>query len=556
MQSTDSESFVNEAFQLLGVGQLDRATLICDKVLQQDPLHWGALHCRGIIHFQRGALDQAIIAFTQALEIRSDSVLFSNLGLALSKINHGAEALACYSASISLNPYNAEAFYNQGNTFHHLERFEEALHSHDQAIGLNPAHAQALCNRGMALRALKRLVEALNSIDRAIGINPNNAAILNNRGTLLIELNRPQEALVTFDQALSIDPDFTAALYNKGNTLLALGMPESAGHYLTQAVAGAPGDPDAHFNLALFHLVTGNYEAGWREYEWRWKQSSYKPLHHFEQPRWTGHQDLNGKTILLHTEQGAGDTLQFIRYIPMVKALGAHIVLEVQVPIKPLLESLNHVDVLLSQGETLPPFDYHCMLMSLPYAFNTTLSTIPPAEPPQLAPTTKISSWSEKLRLTPTPRIGLAWSGNPTHKNDHNRSIPLAYLIKRLAPEFRYISLQQELRPADKAVLQSAHNVLSVEDQLHDFSDTAALIANLDLVISVDTSIAHLAGAMEKPAWILLPYAPDWRWLVTGEYSPWYPLARLFRQPTFMDWEDPIARINLELREKFDHCIS
>lgn len=547
----NSDQLVRDAYQLLNTRQFDQAELLCNTILQFEPKLPDALHCLGMIHFQQGRFDQAVIAFTQALELHQDACLYSNLGLTLGKLGLHHEALDCFTAALALDPANADACYNHGNTLLLLNQLEDALQSYNNTIAINPSHAPALSNRGNVLRTLNRRDEALASYNQAIASQPNHPVMLNNRGVVQMELHHLQEALKDFEQALTIAPNYTEALYNRGNALLALGQLDTALASFNTAVASAPDNADAHFNRAAALLLGGNFEDGWHEYEWRWRQSSYKPLHLFEQPRWTGKETLNGKTLLLHAEQGAGDTLQLLRYIPMVKALGAHIILEVQAPLEPLLQGLADVDAVIKQGGALPHFDYHIMLMSLPSAFNTRLTTIPPCYPSLQAPAEKISAWAEKLGKAAAPRIGLAWAGNPDHKNDHNRSIPLAFLLRRLAPEYNYISLQQELREQDKETLEAASNLLPIGEHLQDFSDTAALIANLDLVITVDTSVAHLAGVMGKPVWILLPYAPDWRWLEKGETSPWYPSARLFRQPAIADWDSAITQLNQSLRSRF-----
>lgn len=551
MHSADPDQLTHDAYQCFNAQDFDQAERICNEILQQYGEQFDALHCLGLVHFQRGQLDQAVIAFTQALQYRQDADLYSNLGLTLSKLGHIDEALACFDAAISLDSNNVSAFYNRGNLLQTQNQPEDALSSYHSAIAINPQYWPAWSNRGNLLRTMHRPDEALESYNQAIAINPHHPTLLNNRGVVLVELHRPAEALNDYANALALFPGYTEALYNQGNALLALGQTVAAKNSFDRAVESDPFNADAHFNRSLPLLLTGQLEEGWREYEWRWKQPSYKPLHQFDQPRWTGAESLRDKTILLHAEQGMGDTLQFVRYIPMVKALGARIILEVQAPLKTLLAELEYVDVLITQGDPIPAFDFHCMLMSLPYAFNTGLSSIPVYTFPITAPADQVNAWKARLEQVPQPRIGLVWSGNPDHKNDVHRSIPFAYLIAQLAPEFEYISVQQELREHDKAALNSAGNVLPVGEHLKDFADTAALVANLDLIISVDTSVAHLAGAMGKPVWIMLPYAPDWRWMETGESSPWYPSARLFRQPGINDWDTPIKQLNQSLRELF-----
>jgi hypothetical protein len=548
---SDIDSLAHDAFRLLNANQPDQAELLCNKILNSDPKSFDALHCLGIIHFQRGRFDQAVISFTHALEVRPDSDIYSNLGLALTKLNLHKEAVDCYNAAVSLNANNAIAFYNRGNSLLHSNKLAEALENYNQAIAINPTYAAALSNRGNVLRAMKLLPEALASYGLAIALTPDNATVLNNRGVVWMEFNRPADALNDYDRALSIAPDYTEALYNKGNALLALGQLESASACFNRSVATAPDNADAHLNRALFLLATGDFEHGWPEYEWRWKQSSFKALHHFSQPLWTGKEKLAGKTILLYAEQGLGDTIQFARYISMVTALGANIILEVQAPLKSLLSTVENVGVVVAQGEDIPPFDYHCMLMSLPFAFDSSRQSMPAPTSYLKAPSDKSTYWADRLGELPAPRIGICWSGNPDHKNDHNRSIPLQWLADRLPPEFTYISLQKELREHDREALKSNTKLLSFTEQLEDFSDLAGLIDNLDMVISVDTSVAHLAGALGKPLCILLPYSPDWRWMQTGESSPWYPTAKLFRQPALSDWESAIKRLNQYLREFF-----
>ncbi|HEY7987156.1 MAG TPA: tetratricopeptide repeat protein [Methylophilaceae bacterium] len=546
---SDIDSRAHDAFKLLNANQPDQAERICNTILESDPKHFDALHCLGIAHFQRSRFDQAVIAFTHALEVRPDSDIYSNLGLALAKLNLHKEAVDCYDAAVSLNANNAIAYYNRGNSLLHSSKLAEALENYDHAIAINPAYAAALSNRGNVLRSMKLLPQALASYDQAITLMPENAMVLNNRGVIWMELNRPADALNDYDRALAITPDYTEALYNKGNALLALRQIESASEYFDKSVATDLDNADAHLNRALFLLATGDFEQGWAEYEWRWKRGSFEASHHFSQPLWTGKEELAGKTILLYAEQGLGDTIQFVRYIRMVKALGANIILEVQAPLKSLMSTLENVDQLVVQGEELPPFDYHCMLMSLPFTFNSSRENIPAPTSYLKTPNDKSAYWSDKLGELPAPKIGISWSGNPDHKNDHNRSIPLQWLINRLPPEFNYISLQKELREADREALESNTKLLSFTEQLQDFSDLAGLIDHLDMVISVDTSVAHLAGALGKPVCILLPYSPDWRWMQSGESSPWYPTAKLFRQPALSDWESAIDQLNQYLRK-------
>jgi hypothetical protein len=314
-----------------------------------------------------------------------------------------------------------------------------------------------------------------------------------------------------------------------------------------RAIAVAPDLPEARWNKALLDLSRGDFASGLPGYEWRWRRGDAEGLRNFTQPQWRG-EDLDGRTILLHAEQGFGDTLQMVRYVPMVAARGGRVILEVPDALLPLLADLKGAAALLGRGSALPDFDLHCPLMSLPLAFGTTLDTIPSDVPYLRAPTGRLNAWRARLDNLPCPRIGLVWSGKPSHKNDHNRSIPLA----TFAPAVRqtgltFVSLQREYRDADRTDLARWPNLKRFDHALTDFADTAALIDQLDLVIAVDTAVAHLAGAMGKPLWVLLSHIQDWRWLLGHADSPWYPTARLLRQPQIGDWDSVIAKLTQDL---------
>jgi hypothetical protein len=298
--------------------------------------------------------------------------------------------------------------------------------------------------------------------------------------------------------------------------------------------------------LAL--LLNDDFARGWEEYEWRWEDEHLKRQKpQFKQPLWLGQESLKGKTILLHAEQGLGDTIQFSRYAKLVSHRGAKVVLQVQKGLKSLMQSVAGVNWVVEQGEALPAFDYHTPLMSLPLAFKTSLETIPAESVYLECEAVRVEKWKDRLGDKSKPRVGLVWSGNKDHKNDHNRSIALAMLSRILAEEVEFISLQKEVRERDKSALEQVA-VKHFGEELKDFMDTAGLVANMDLVISVDTSVAHLAGALGKPLWVLLPFSPDWRWLLEREDSPWYPSAKLYRQPKIGDWESVIVKVAAELK--------
>jgi hypothetical protein len=289
-------------------------------------------------------------------------------------------------------------------------------------------------------------------------------------------------------------------------------------------------------------LLVGDFGRGWEQYEARWDTTQLAAMkRNFPQPRWRGSHDLAGKTILLHAEQGLGDTIQFCRYVPDVAERGGRVVLEVQRPLHALMRTLAGAAEVISRGDPLPAFDLHCPLLSLPLAFGTTLKTVPSATPYLRASSSAAADWDARLGEKRRPRIGLAWSGS--YGNDPSRSIGLAPLLSLLEIDATFVSLQKDVRAADAGVLRGRRDLIHFGDALTNFSDTAALVSTLDLVISVDTSVAHLAGALGKPVWVLLPFVPDWRWLLDRETSPWYPTARLFREDGTRTWDTAIARV-------------
>jgi Tfp pilus assembly protein PilF len=461
--------------------------------------------------------DEALASYDRALALRPGlAIAHSNRGNVLQALSRFNEAMASYDRAIALRPRFALAHYNRGNALQDLKRFDDALASYDRALALRPDLAEALSNRGNVLQRLKRFDEAVASYDRAIAARPGFAEAFSNRGAALQELNRHHEALASYDGALNVLPDYA----------------------------------DAHFNKALCMLALGDFDRGWQVHEWRWQTEQLRASkHNFTQPLWLGQSDIAGKTIVLHSEQGFGDTIQFCRYVPMVAARGARVILEVQEPVRKLMTDLAGATQVIARGDPLPDFDTYCPLLSLPLAFGTRLATIPADVPYLHAASQDVADWDARLGPKSRPRIGLAWSGLPTHKNDHNRSIRLSALLPLLDADATFVSLHKDVHAEDARVLKERSELLFFGNEIKDFSDTAALIANLDLIISVDTSVVHLAGALAKPVWVLLPFMPDWRWLLDRNDSPWYPTARLYRQDDTHMWDSVIARVHAALRD-------
>jgi len=432
------------------------------------------------------------------------------IGVVRQQQGRDAEAIAFIDRALALRPDNPAALSNRGLSLRALGRAQEALASCERAIRLKPDYADALNNRGLALATLRRLAEALKSYEQALALDPLHLDALNNRGIALFELGRLDEALACFDRALTIRPDHVHATWNRAQVL----------------------------------LLGGDFARGWPAHEGR-LASNPGLQRRFDKPLWLGDAPVDGKTVLLHAEQGLGDTIQFCRYAPMVAARGARVILEVHKPQVELMRTLDGALEVIARGDVLPPFDLHCPLPSLPLAFKTDLTTIPGEAPYLRAPSDV--AWNERLGAK-RPRIGLVWSGNPGHKRDRDRSVPFHALMPLFDLDATFVSLQKDVRPGDAGILKQTQ-VIDAAGALTTFGETAALIAHLDLVISVDTSVAHLAGALGRPLWLLLPRVPDWRWLMDRDDSPWYPTARLFRQDGARAWGPVIARVRAALQE-------
>jgi tetratricopeptide (TPR) repeat protein len=408
--------------------------------------------------------------------------------------------------------------------------------------------AAVLNNSGLALHTQGLHLEALEKFQAALALEPDNAVILNNRGVCYFSLNLFEDAIFSYNKAIALDPAYLEAHNNRGNALVKLFQHEEALTSYDQALSVDPSYVEAYWNKSLALLQLGRFSEGWVLHESRWAKPSFKPIvRDFPQPIWDGSFPINGKTVLLHAEQGLGDTLQFVRYVELVKALGARIVLEAQAPLVPLLDGLFFVEALIKQGDRLPPFDCHCPLMSLPLAFQTTLSSIPIAIPYIKSSPEKEYFWGKKLVPTSQLRVGLVWSGDPRHQNDKHRSIALAELLAALPSGFEYVSLQSDIRDSDRQALENNDRLVHFAPELKDFSDTAALCAQMDVVVCVDTSVAHLSGAMGKPTFLLLPYNPDWRWLLERTDSPWYPTMKLFRQEQLGSWQSALEKVSADL---------
>lgn len=437
---------------------------------------------------------------------------------------------------------------------HQQNQLPEAESLYRQVLQADPDHADALHLLGVLEHQKQQPAVALALLQRAIRLAPNQAGYHSNLGVVLRKLSRLKAALASYETAIKLDPNQTDAHYNRGIILSVLGRHAEARRCYKRVLAINPNYTDAWLNLAICCLKLGDFAKGWELYEWRWVSKAMGEMkrQEFAKPLWSGKEPIAGKIILLHAEQGLGDTLQFCRYAALVAGRGARVLLQVQPELKALLAQLPGVTGLYANGEPLPDFDYHCPLMSLPLALATRLDNVP-AAPSYLAPDPeRLRTWQVKLGVPKQPRIGLVWSGGPLHKNDAQRSIPLALLRPLWAQQgYEFFSLQKEIRVTDQADLE-ASPIRHFGNSLSDFSDTAALVACMDQVISVDTAVAHLAAALGKPTWLMLPFDPDWRWLLKRTDSPWYPSMRLFRQTRAGDWSEVLDRVQSALTASSD----
>ena len=598
-ERSNAYAYSNLASAYQKLGRYPEAIVRFERALALRPDFVEALSNLGNTLRDAGRREDALASYNRALALKPDRPdVLANRGNVLRELRRFDEALDDFDRGLALDPQSAVLLFNRANGLFDLGRFDDALIDYDAALAIAPDYCQAISHRGSTLRALKRYDEALAAIDQALRLQSDSAEILTNRGDTLGEVARYEEALSDYDRALALKPAYPEAWCNRGNVLRALRRYDEALASYTAAIDIDPEHAVAHMNEGLCRLLVGDMAVGWEKYEWRFKtpdmlphvrrfeqsvgaptgEASGKSEESFEeslgqptsqrpaqplsppptqprsQPLWHGQVPLSGKRILLYAEQGFGDTIQFCRYAQLVAELGAHVILEVQPALKSLLvQSADFAGIaqVFAQGEALPEFDYQCPLLSLPWACGTTLENIPAAVSYLHGEGAGIRRWEERLGTKkPTQqRVGLAWSGNPEHSNDRSRSLPLTALAALLDMPMQYVSVQKILRDeATQAPWLAQHGVAHFGDRLQNFADTAALLSCMDLVITVDTAIAHLAGALGRPVWVLLPYGPDWRWLTERDDSPWYPSMRLFRQTALGDWDGVIERVRQHLQ--------
>jgi len=569
---------LNRAMQQLGAGQPAQARATLQPVLKAYPDSPQLHLLMGLALVRLVQDDGALRHFGQAIALDPHMAeAFVNRGIVLKNRGRLNEAQADLDRAIALRPNLAEAYYNRGNVRLARQQLSAAREDFADAVRLNPHYADALANLGELLTRSGAFAEAIPLLQRAVALQADRAEFHDSLGNTLSGLSRHEEAIAAYRIALKLNPrqpDVLAHLANalaecehydeaqqcfdlllqahprhaqglnaKSHMMAALGRYEEARELLEQALAIQPDFALAQFNLALLLLRQGDYLAGWRHYEARHHDPATRrtcALREFAQAEWQG-EDLAGKTLLLHQEQGLGDTLQMLRYLPLLAERGARLILLVSPTLTELAASLGTPVEIVTTVDALPPFDLHCPLMSLPLHLATTLASIPAADGYLAADAERQQQWAERLGPRRKPRIGLVWSGSRTHSNDRRRSLPFAMLSELLSLDAEFHSLQRDYRESADEI--AAQGIQDHAADLHSLADTAALIAQLDAVISVDTSVAHLAGALGKPCWLLLPALPDFRWGLTGNDSPWYASMTLFRQGADRQWPPVLAAL-------------
>ena len=586
----------NAALAHQRAGRTADAERVCRNILAVDQGHPQTLHLLGLIEHQRGRANEAIEHIRMAIARNGrDPAFHHNLGNILKAQGQAAEAMKYYERALALAPDAVDTLYNLGNTCHELGHAAEAARYFERAVRLRPDVAELQNNLGLALQDLGRLDEAVECFRKALALRPDAVEILDNLagalrqkgeldtartcceralalrpnrvesliglGVVLRDQGQLEEAVACYDQAVALAPDHAEAHNNLGVALVDLGRAQEAvSHYervlswrpdraethsnlgvalqrqgryadalacYRRALALRPDYAQAHLNRAFALLLTGEFDQGWEEYEWRFAVARYD--RNFHQPLWSG-EPLDGKTILIHAEQGFGDTLQFIRYVPAIAQRGGKVLVEVQEPLVRLARTVAGVSRVIASGDPVPPFDCHCPLLSLPRVFKTDFETIPNAVPYLSVPAEAMAAWGERIGSLAGLRVGLVWAGTAVGAIDLRLLQPLWQVAG-----ISWFSLQVGERSGDISFLDGL-KVADLSPWLTDFAETAAAVSHLDLVISVDTSVAHLAGALGRPTWVLLPHTAEWRWLLGRTDSPWYPTARLFRQPDVGDW--------------------
>lgn len=538
-----------QASQLVKLKNHAQASVIYESILNQSSEDLIALINLGTYRIQSGQLEVGLALIESALKVEPNNLFALGskaIGLKLQKKYE--EALLCYQLAIDVDPSCDDTWVKQGHLLRAMNRAEEALHSYDKALIIKPDSLRVLNFKAVLLKELERFNEALFILKKAIDLNDKFAITWFNLANLHVQLNSIKAALNCFSKAIEINSNYIEAYNNRSNIFKSLNYVDEAQSDCTRAISINPSYVEAQWNLSLLHLLRGDFKQGWELYEWRWKRPD-RNIHprYINEMRWMRDANISDKKIVLHSEQGFGDTIQFCRYAILITKLGGSVYFDVPPQLRRLLKSLGqHVHLLSDQPPSFK-FHLHSPMMSLPWLFKTDLDTIPMVGGFLSASARDIADWSSQLGNKQKIRVGLSWAGNPLHSNDHRRSIKLCQLKSILDLDYDFYVLQKDIPSQDMAFLTETKNLKCFNNRINDFADTAALISNLDLVITIDSAVAHLSGALGCPTWIMLPYAPDFRWMLNRDDSPWYKSVQLFRQPSLDNWDALILKVRKAL---------
>jgi len=564
-------------------GKLEASRELLTRCLVASPRHADAAKALGGVLLALGRHAEAAAALEKACTLSPGSAAaYFDLGTAYAALKQMDLAETAYAKATALNPASAEAHNKLGGLQRRREKLDEAVLSYRSAVKADPRHSLAWYNLAMTLHVQGKSAQALEAYQKTLELEPRNAGAENNMGLVLKAEGRVEEAIEALRRALALKPDYALAMINLGaalqvanraaesipvleaaarlapkdlrpqshigNAYAALNRPTEALAAYDRALRITPGKLDVLYNVALARLVMGDFERGLTDYDTRVGTEAHRRRHPYAAPRWHRGEALKGKTILVYAEQGLGDTIQFVRYIPLLEEMGATLILRVQSSLKTLIAARFPGAVVVSAKDPIPAHHFKCPLLSLPYEFGTRVGTIPAKVPYLRAPEAKVAAWNNVFAQAPGLKVGLVWSGNPRHQFDHNRSIPVAP-FSRLTEDVpaHFFAIQKIIRESDLVKLPGLPRINDLSRKIRSFEDTAAIIAALDLVITVDTSVAHLAGALGKKAWVLLGFTPDWRWLLDRADTPWYPSLRLFRQKAVGDWGPVLEEVRSAL---------
>ncbi len=546
-------SNIEQAIKLHLDGNFEEAKRIYLDILDKNPDNQNATEMLGVLNLQQKNFDEALSLIDTAISISPNQNLYSNKGSVYIELNRFDMALECFKKVLEFDPNSYETYNNIGNILTHKKQYKDAILHYIKAINLKPDYAKAYYNLGNALSEYSMKNEAIEAYKKAIEFDTSYKEAYFNLGNEFFAKQNFLDALYCFNKTIELDSNFIDAYNSIGVLYKEDCKPEIAIEYYNKALAIDSNSYLAYWNKALSLLLLNDYTQGFKLYEYRW-QNKYLNLININtnKPLWQGNENLKGKTILLHFEQGYGDTIQFCRYIPLVTELGAIVIVKIQKQLYNLIKQFDCISELIVKDDDKIECDYQIPLMSLAYAFKTTASSVPFSNGYLKANSKKVDIFKQELLKYSGIKIGIAWSGKAGHKNDHNRSIALDKFLQIILPEFNYFCLQKNINETDEEIIKNSSNIFYLLDDFCDFNDTAALCENMDLIITVDTSIAHLAGALGKKTYLLLPYAPDWRWGLSSNKSVWYDSITIFRQDEARNWDAVFSHIVKQLKIEFN----